>query len=87
MMSGMPASTTALKASIHRLGHPVRADDGVGVLAQRGADQLGRVRAEVVVVLRTEPGHRAARRLDDLAGIVGALLDLRPERIVRPCRR
>ena len=72
-----------LEGVVHGLRHPVGADDGARLLAERGADQLGGVGAEIVVVLRTEPGHRAARQLGDLAGIVGALLDLRPERVVR----
>ncbi len=71
-----------LEGVIHGLGHPVRADDGARLLAERGADQLGGIRAEIVVVLRTEPGHRAAGQFGDLAGVVGALLDLRPERVV-----
>ena len=72
-----------LEGVVHGFGNPVRTDDGVGMLAQRGADELCRIRAQIVVVLRAEPGHRAARRLGDQACVVGALFDLRPERVIR----
>ena len=61
---------------------PVGGDDGVGMLGDRLADQFGRIRSEVVVVLGREPGDRAALRLGDDAGVFRAALDDRPERIV-----
>src|ERR1700722_14870455 len=39
-----------LKGGVLGLGHPVRTDDGARVLAQRGADEFGRVRPQIVVV-------------------------------------
>jgi hypothetical protein len=39
------------------------------------ADEFGSVDAKVVIVLRPEPGHGTALRLDDFAGIFGSALD------------
>lgn len=67
------------KCGVHRLRHPVRSDDGVSALLDRLTDQLRGVHAKIVVVLRTEPGHRTALRLGDDPGIFGAALHDRPE--------
>jgi hypothetical protein len=72
-----------LEGRVHCGRHPVRSDDGVGLLVDRLTDQLRGVNAKIVVVLRPEPDDLAALSLDDLAGVFSAALDDRPERIVR----
>lgn len=64
------------------LGHPVRYEDRRRVLRDGGQRQLGDIRAEVVVVLRTEVGDLAAARLHQLRRVLDTALDRGEERVV-----
>ena len=65
-----------------RFGNPVRHRDRRRALAHGGANEVRRVRPEVVVGLRLQVGRGTAVRLHDERSVVEALLDDRPERIV-----
>ena len=71
-----------LEGGVHRLGYPVGANDGGRTLVDGLTDQFRRIDAKVVIVLRAEPGDRAALSGHDQTGILGALLHDRPERII-----